>query len=113
MDFCLGIRLLRAAWLAPEDSATGKMGGKRDAYVYGSVSTHLMKVGGDVEEGEWRFPQNSRMLRVALLVPEDSASREHGWEWETDQYGSGSASMMKMGREMAVESYKQSLNSTF
>lgn len=52
MDFCLGIRLLRPASLAAEDSSTGKMGEKRDAYLYCSGSTHLMKVGTEVEAGE-------------------------------------------------------------
>jgi hypothetical protein len=49
------------------------VGEGRKVYLYGSGSTGLMKVGG--EEGrEWRSPWDSRLLRAALLAPEDSAS---------------------------------------
>ena len=40
--------MLRAAWDAPEDSASGKVGGERESnQPVGSESAGLMKVGGD------------------------------------------------------------------
>lgn len=50
--------------------------------------------------------------QLGLFQKTQPAGKMDG-EWEAYLYGSGSASMMKMGGEMAVESYKQSLNSKF
>ena len=50
--------------------------GEREAYLYGSGPIGLMMVSREVGVGKWRSAWDIRVLRVALLVIEDSASRE-------------------------------------
>lgn len=54
-----------------------KIDNRMKSYLYGSASTGLIKVGGEVG-GEWKFPWHNRLFIAAWIVPEDSASREDG-----------------------------------
>lgn len=52
---------------------------------------------------EWRSNGDSRLLRAAWGIPEDSVSRGDRWGREGNLYVSGFTGLMKVGREMWVE----------
>ena len=58
---------------------------------------------GQRSVGEWRSARDIRLPRAAGGDPENSASREVGWGSKSNLYGSESAGLMKMGREVAGE----------
>lgn len=58
-------RMLRAAWHVPRTQLTLKMSAGREAYLYGSGSSFLIKVEGEVR-GEWRFPMGWQALQDNL-----------------------------------------------
>ena len=62
-------RLLREAQVPKKTRQSWKMGGEREANLYGSGSIDLMKVSREVV-GDWRSPGDSRLFRVPGGAPE-------------------------------------------
>lgn len=48
--YALVSRLLRASWLTPKDTLSREYGWGKEAYLYGSIFTSMLKVGGKVGE---------------------------------------------------------------
>lgn len=63
-------RLLRAAWVLQMTQQAGEVGGGREANLYNSGSSGLMKV-----KGEWSSRGDCRVLRPAWCAPEDSGEQ--------------------------------------